>query len=356
MAFKYAFVINPFIVISIGVMLYGFYLALFPTALYHLCRNRGGWSHKFSITALVALFIFATTALVLDIIGSAGAIILTFEDFDGTVVSAAQGKSKALFLNILEELVLMMYSFANVAADAVLLYRLYAVWGFRKRVIIAPLIIAVLNNVLAILDASIRLKIILVVDGPEDQIMSPSDIFWTENATIMTLAFMIVNLVTNTLITGLIAGRIWWISRQISASYGRKGSQNKYMKIVAIILESGVLYPVAILVALLIGELVVPNPSLFALLAEVVAIAPTLIIVRVAMGVNVDIDPSTANNTGSLNSVPMIVGGNEGPKVSALRFASVGGNSGQSTTTTSEYHLSFGEDNMDMKGNASRLV
>lgn len=35
-------------------------------------------------------------------------------------------------------------------------------------------------------------------------------------------------------------------------------------------LESGVLYPVAILVALLIGELVVPNPSLFALLAEVV--------------------------------------------------------------------------------------
>ncbi|KAJ3889141.1 hypothetical protein GG344DRAFT_79073 [Lentinula edodes] len=317
MAFKYAFVINPFIVISIGVMLYGFYLALFPTALYHLCRNRGGWSHKFSIAALVALFIFATTALVLDIIGSAGAIILTFEDFDGTVVSAAQGKSKALFLNILEELVLMMYSFANVAADAVLLYRLYAVWGFRKRVIIAPLIIAVLNNVLAILDASIRLKIILVVDGPEDQIMSPSDIFWTENATIMTRAFMIVNLVTNTLITGLI---------------------------------------VAILVALLIGELVVPNPSLFALLAEVVAIAPTLIIVRVAMGVNVDIDPSTANNTGSLNTVPMSVGGNEGPKVSALRFASVGGNSGQSTTTTSEYHLSFGEDNMDMKGNASGLV
>ncbi|KAJ3918448.1 hypothetical protein F5877DRAFT_79015 [Lentinula edodes] len=344
MAFKYAFVINPFIVISIAVMLYGFYLALFPTALYHLCRNRGGWSHKFSIAALVALFIFATTALVLDIIGSAGAIILTFEDFDGTVVSAAQGKSKALFLNILEELVLMMYSFANVAADAVLLYRLYAVWGFRKRVIIAPLIIAVLNNVLAVLDASIRLKIILVVDGPEDQIMSPSDIFWTENATIMTLAFMIVNLVTNTLITGLIV------------PLGSRFSWEDMVDQSTDHLESGVLYPVAILVALLIGELVVPNPSLFALLAEVVAIAPTLIIVRVAMGVNVDIDPSTANNTGSLNSVPMIVGGNEGPKVSALRFASVGGNSGQSTTTTSEYHLSFGEDNMDMKGSASRLV
>ncbi|KAJ3805478.1 hypothetical protein F5876DRAFT_81739 [Lentinula aff. lateritia] len=317
MAFKYAFVINPFIVISIGVMLYGFYLALFPTALYHLCRNRGGWSHKFSIAALVALFIFATTALVLDIIGSAGAIILTFEDFDGTVISAAQGKSKVLFLNILEELVLMMYSFANVAADAVLLYRLYAVWGFRRRVIIAPLITAVLNNVLAILDASIRLKIILVVDGPEDQIMSPSDIFWTENATIMTRAFMIVNLVTNTLITGLI---------------------------------------VAILVALLIGELVVPNPSLFALLAEVVAIAPTLIIVRVAMGINVDIDPSTAKNSESLSSVHMSVGGNVGPKVSALRFASVGGNSGQSTITTFENRLSFGEDNTDMKENATGLV
>ncbi|KAF5372276.1 hypothetical protein D9757_009650 [Collybiopsis confluens] len=135
----------------------------------------------------------------------------------------------------------------DIVADAILIFRLYAVWGFRKRVIIAPLTITVLNNILAILDAAIRLKVVIIVDGPEDQVMSESDIFWAENATTMTLAFMIVNLLVNTLVTSLI--------------------------------ESGMLYPVAILLALVLLHVLSHCPNLFAILAEVVAIAPTLIIV-----------------------------------------------------------------------------
>ncbi|KAE9389975.1 hypothetical protein BT96DRAFT_363745 [Gymnopus androsaceus JB14] len=129
MALEYAFVINPFIVISIAVLLYGIYLILFPSALYLLSRNNGPQAQRrVFVPALVALFIFATAALVLDIVGSAGGIILTFEDFNGEVTSATQAKSKVLFLNILEEMVLLMYTFANIAADTILvkiIYRLF---------------------------------------------------------------------------------------------------------------------------------------------------------------------------------------------------------------------------------------
>ncbi|KIK57254.1 hypothetical protein GYMLUDRAFT_75753 [Collybiopsis luxurians FD-317 M1] len=343
MALQYSFVIDPFIVITIGVLLYGIYLTLLSSAIYLLAWRQSAQGHrKFHIVALVALFIFATAAVVVDIIGSAGAIIVTFEDFDGTITSAEQGKSKALFLNILEETVLLMYSLANIVADIILISRLYIVWGCRKRVVVVPVIIVILNNILAILDATIRLKVVLVVDGPENETMSTSDIFWTENATVMTLSFMIVNLVVNTLVTGLIAGRIWWISRKINASYGRNGSQRKYRRVIAIILESGVLYPVSILIALLIGQLVVPSPNLFAILAEIVAIAPTLIIVRVAMGVDVN-DEQTAvyHPEGASSGIRGAEqeGFKEQEKLSALRFAS-----GDNTQFTSVINLSMASD------------
>ncbi|KAF5385644.1 hypothetical protein D9757_005563 [Collybiopsis confluens] len=367
MALQYYFVINPFIVISVGALLYGVYLTLFSSSIYLLARRRdANGQRNYHIIALITLFAFATAALILDIIGSAGALILTFEDFEGTVLSAAQLERGAFLLNILEELSLLIYTCANIVADAILIFRLYAVWGFRKRVIIAPLTITVLNNsecyiprkrrqkfkkdmhgfvcaVLAILDAAIRLKVVMIVDGPEDQVMSESDIFWAENATTMTLAFMIVNLLVNTLVTSLIAGRVWWISRKINASYGNNGSQKKYRRVIAIILESGILYPVAILLALVLLHVLSHCPNLFAILAEVVAIAPTLIIVRVAMGVDVNNEQTVVYSSGGGSSGTERIGeerriqGQE--KLSALRFASRG-TRGSSTQFTSVVNLS----------------
>ncbi|KIK57250.1 hypothetical protein GYMLUDRAFT_247208 [Collybiopsis luxurians FD-317 M1] len=321
MALKYDFVINPFIVIFISVLLYGVHLTLFINAIYLLTRKQRVQAHRyFHIVTLVALFLFATAAIIVDIIGSAGAIIVTFELFDGTITTVEQSNGSILLLNILEEVILLMYSLANIVADAILLFRLYAVWGRRRSVLVVPVIVVILNNILAIIDTAIRLRVNVMVDGPEkNQSMSDSDMFWAENATVMTFTFMIVNLVVNTLVTGLIgespnilgslhfihillafleAGRIWWISRNINALYGRKGSQRKYARVVAIILESGVLYPVSILVALVITQRIPTSPNLFAILAEVVAIAPTLIIVRVAMGVDINEEQGVVYNTG----------------------------------------------------------
>ncbi|EEB95309.1 hypothetical protein MPER_05736 [Moniliophthora perniciosa FA553] len=55
--------------------------------------------------------------------------------------------------------------------------------------------------------------------------------------------FVIVNIFTNALVTLLIAGRIFWISHQLRAVLGRN-VMNMYRTIIAITLESGIIYPI----------------------------------------------------------------------------------------------------------------
>ncbi|KAJ3966451.1 hypothetical protein EV361DRAFT_566813 [Lentinula raphanica] len=283
------------VVVLVQGVLEGCYFLLFTTAIYYMRQCKRGRSHKYSITALVALFMFATISLILHIIGTAGGIVFMFEENPETIGLDGQAE-EARLLNTLEVLVLLMYLVTNIAADAILLYRLYVIWGFRWRTItVIPLIVIILNNALGIIDVGFCFRIAF---NPYLWILagSPQNIFWAaDGIATLTRAFMITNLVVHTFLTGLIAGKIWWIDRRFNASYGGTGrrSLHKYARsVLAIILESGVLYPVAIFVALLVG--LTPNsPNMLALLVEIMAIAPTLIIVRVSLSVNeVDAEPS----------------------------------------------------------------
>ncbi|KIK57253.1 hypothetical protein GYMLUDRAFT_263303 [Collybiopsis luxurians FD-317 M1] len=294
---EYKFVINLFIVVSVSVLLYGVHLMLFMNAIYLLARKHKAQAHRyFHIVALTVLLLLATVAVIVGIIGSAGGIALAVEVSDKTITTEEQFKGNAVILNILEDTLLLFYSLTNTVADTILLLRLYTVWGRQKRIVVVPVIVVILNNILAILVNVIRLR--QSVKDKKNQSISKLDD--SSTATIMTITFMIVTLSVNALVTGLIAGRIWWISRKINASYGHKGTQQKYRRAIAIILESGMLYPVLILITVIIGVIIPESPTLSAILAEVVAIAPTLIIVRVAKGITVsDVktavhDPGTA--------------------------------------------------------------
>ncbi|KAF5346233.1 hypothetical protein D9758_014392 [Tetrapyrgos nigripes] len=96
------------------------------------------------------------------------------------------------------------------------------------------------------------------------------------------ISFLAVNLLTNLFIPFMIAGRIWWIGRQVSKSIGkRKNSLTR--RAIAICLESGMMYPLV-----LIPTLAWIGPDLIPVLTQVVGIAPTFIIVRVALGVSIE--------------------------------------------------------------------
>ncbi|EEB99056.1 hypothetical protein MPER_01327, partial [Moniliophthora perniciosa FA553] len=97
--------------------------------------------------------------------------------------------------------------------------------------------------------------------------------------------YLIANAVVNSLVTLFTAGRIWWVGRQAGKVLGKQ-MDSKFRTIVAILLESGMLYPIAIIVPLILGPsgTDVSPVNLFPITYQVAGIGPTLIIVRAQSG------------------------------------------------------------------------
>ncbi|KIK66697.1 hypothetical protein GYMLUDRAFT_238935 [Collybiopsis luxurians FD-317 M1] len=190
-----------------------------------------------------------------------------------------------------------VYAAANVVADMLLLYRCYILWASRKWVIIGPTIISAINAGMAI--ASVTF---------EQKSMSTSsmiDHFSIANAdTKLFEAFLGVNLLTNLILTGLI-GKLWYIVRTTRKHLGYASSNSKGMdNVVSMVLESGLLYPLA-LVSCLIPFLTVTESLIVIdpLLTIILGIAPTMIIVRVDLGISVEATASASSDPVSQNSV-----------------------------------------------------
>ncbi|KAJ7104612.1 hypothetical protein C8R44DRAFT_333510 [Mycena epipterygia] len=107
--------------------------------------------------------------------------------------------------------------------------------------------------------------------------------------------FFALSLATNVLVTTLTAARIWWICRQARA-YLRTDLQKRCVSSISIIVESGVIYSASVLAYLIFGA--IPSASIvqepiMQMLAQVVGIVPTLIIVRVGLGVSIQSTEAT---------------------------------------------------------------
>ncbi|KAJ6467737.1 hypothetical protein C8R45DRAFT_1171130 [Mycena sanguinolenta] len=132
----------------------------------------------------------------------------------------------------------VIYAINNSVADGLVIYRCYVVWNNDWRVIVLPIML----------------------------------------------------LVTST------ACRIWWISRQARAYLGAT-AQRRYIFSIAVLVESGMVYSATILAYLIM----IQYPSLantlgepiLQIVSQVMGIAPTLIIVRVGLGLSVENGQST---------------------------------------------------------------
>ncbi|THU84978.1 hypothetical protein K435DRAFT_806272 [Dendrothele bispora CBS 962.96] len=190
----------------------------------------------------------------------------------------------------------------SIIADVILIHRCFKIWGSKKKVIAFPVFIAIINNVttknshlegsaLAQLTFGVlKMKQLEYLSlhfpmGPSiilDLSVLDPGLFWP---------FLIANFSTNLFIPLVIgdcqslfaitkfdvlssAGRVWWIGHQVS-------------KFLPSSLESGIMYPLALIPALVInfGPFEV---FLIPILIQVVGIAPTFIIVRVALGISIE--------------------------------------------------------------------
>ncbi|KAJ8092929.1 hypothetical protein PM082_023565 [Marasmius tenuissimus] len=94
------------------------------------------------------------------------------------------------------------------------------------------------------------------------------------------------------MLTFMTGGRIWWITRQARKSLG-KPIQRYYKTIVAVIIESGILYAGTLLISVVVDLSSDPKTRYLPFELSVIPVllsglAPTLIIVRAAHGKTVD--------------------------------------------------------------------
>uniref|UniRef100_A0A0W0FBF1 Uncharacterized protein n=1 Tax=Moniliophthora roreri TaxID=221103 RepID=A0A0W0FBF1_MONRR len=164
----------------------------------------------------------------------------------------------------------------NLVADTMLIHRCWIIWDSRKRIVLPLMLLSLGTNMLGIVSY-------IMWGIGEDDTTVDSNVALLLRANTLNLGYSIANVIVNGIITLMTAGRIWWITRQARILMGQT-INDKYKRIVAIILESGVLYPIAIIVQIIIGYTVDPEASgavpvdLGPVVWQVAGIAPTLII------------------------------------------------------------------------------
>lgn len=238
----------------IGTFFYGIYLVLFCICIYILLHRPRNVANIILIITAVTLFTLSTMETIFNIILGAG-------DVDGVLSDDMYGQILFAYN--------MTFVTNNAVADTLFIYRCFIIWNRNIYVVTLPIITLVVTIVFGV-DQSLPLT-----------------------------PFYIITLGNNVLVTGLTAGRIWWIGRQARVHLN-PAMQKRYVSSIAIIVESGVIYSAAILTFLILGVIPFTYPAAdptVDMLAQIVGIVPTLIIVRVGLEVSVQSTQSNSSVT-----------------------------------------------------------
>ncbi|KAJ7331549.1 hypothetical protein DFH08DRAFT_309664 [Mycena albidolilacea] len=235
----------------------------------HILHTRGMPKNRFLNLATISLFIVCTAHLALLL----ASISLLNQNNEAAAVNLAPPFSGSKFnaaLN-LNRATNAIYVTANVIADSIFIFRCYAIWNFRRSIIIAPIILTFSGAVVGFIDSA-----------------SPS----TTEVSSFTFALSItLSLLTTFMLMILTAGRIWWLAREARVVMGQKIT-NRYYTVCAMILESGALYCAGGIAYIIISlrpanlnQIIATNG---AILGQLVGIAPTIIAVRVGLGKSIE--------------------------------------------------------------------
>ncbi|KAJ7728198.1 hypothetical protein B0H16DRAFT_243889 [Mycena metata] len=262
---------------------YGVYSVLFFQSV-HILLSRRRHKYKFYLICMITLFLLSTLHIALS---WAWAIITDTADTAIYEVISLENPPPDLYgpddsysLHRIATFIKVRYLIANTIADAIIIYRCYVIWGYNKRVIAFPAfgygctLVAGILSLVPLSRAATRVAVAVIIAA---------------------------TFVTNVSAASLAAGRIWWISHRVALFLGRN-SRQEYDNLTAILLESGLIYPASLIITIVVFLSPAPAVSDLICLAgvyHIVAIAPTLIIVRVGLGVSTDaVETSVAISRG----------------------------------------------------------
>ncbi|KAI3618231.1 hypothetical protein WG66_005591 [Moniliophthora roreri] len=277
-------IVYPIASLSAVYFVYGFYGLLFGTSIY-MMRNRHkvhGKNNRFYLLLTVALFILVTIFVVVDTADMIRDTIFRFNTVETGNYLPFLGylrndtaKTASYFLIIAVPILL------NFTADCMLLHRCYVLW--RPRKLVGLLLVAILFIVTAI---GIVGAVIIIIGARNTSIESNRSLIDLGNK--IDFANNVAAVVFNSLLTLSTAGRIIWIHRQVR-SRGIHTTDNFMSPVTRIVLESGLLYPISTIAALIVSGNFVSIPfDLTPIPVFAAGIAPTLIIVRAQLGKNIE--------------------------------------------------------------------
>ncbi|KAL0570065.1 hypothetical protein V5O48_011895 [Marasmius crinis-equi] len=268
------------------ILVYGSNTVLFATGMYLLGKRKAREGTLFQVISSVILFALATVSAVV------GTVLVAAGYASITAPTAADLK----VCSIIQYVVLCLIDFT---AASVLIFRCFNIWSRDWKVIAVPVVtILVATGVYyAGLPQYIQIQ---YATGLQKQ--ASGNVL--QKSLGFTTAALVLAAFSNALLTLLIAGRIWWLKRQLKGvlSRGRGISgitgnlPQKYDSVIAITMESGIIIPifqVIFLVYMVLNASSVDHDALTimaSMLPQVIAFAPLLIMVRVGLGVTVEGD------------------------------------------------------------------
>ncbi|EEB92933.1 hypothetical protein MPER_08482, partial [Moniliophthora perniciosa FA553] len=252
---------------------WGMYTVLFTMCVYILLfkmKNTGANKIVYLGTATI-MYALSTAHVAIDFVR----VIIAFADYEnkgGALVYYARIWERVIVAR--EAVLALLGFFADALLASASIYRLWIVWEKRKRITLFPatLLIAWAACAFIAVWGFTQLK-------PGDDDHSGYVHRWAIISGSATL-------VLNVMVTTLIAGRIWWAGRQATRVFGVEHNRT-YSKPLAIVIESGAISSVTILVTtVLYAEKLNIAHLLFDTFAQIAGMVPTLIIVRVGLGVS----------------------------------------------------------------------
>ncbi|KAL7278323.1 LOW QUALITY PROTEIN: hypothetical protein ACG7TL_008299 [Trametes sanguinea] len=251
----------------------GVYLVLAAICIHFLLKRRSKTNSQRVILAYtIVMFILSTGYFVSATIWSEVEFVESTEDI-------------ALFDTLLNgRLAILKDTFytTNIwLADSLLrqIYRLFVVWSGSVLIIIVPICLWI---------GAVSTGIALLVNTAKPAAtLVQADIIHFQTA------FYCLSISLNILTTLLIAGRLWYQHRQVK-SLRAPTAHWDYTSVIAIVIESAALYSICgiIYIPLVVRQLPLQFP-ITALIGSFTSIAPSLIILRVALGTAVTQETST---------------------------------------------------------------
>ncbi|KAF9256825.1 hypothetical protein L218DRAFT_172215 [Marasmius fiardii PR-910] len=248
-------IVSPIVTVMVMFIVYGSYIALFALCVYLLRQGEGRFRTLY-FSSVAVLFVISTSMVVVETAKELQESVMLFksvrtQDFLPFLKFTTHDTTKT----IIYAFYLILPVAANAAADFILIHRCYAVTGM----------------------------IMIIIGSTDTRVRSNRVLF--ENGQTIGAVGLIISATFNSVLTLLTAGRIWWITRSV-----RKSKTYLLTTMNKIIFESGMIYPLTMIVHLSITngfpQYYVPFDT-FPVVVIAAAIAPTLIIVRIRLGISV---------------------------------------------------------------------